>query len=137
MSILDERTNKHSEKHVQNLVINNKNVQKYIIDNLGLKYDGSEKFTKGKTYLNRILPDVKITKNGEIISLVECKGPNINVTDYVRGIGQLFQYEYFNEQNHEPKTHQNKKIMVCYQKLLVKCHTTEYYSNIIINIRLT
>jgi hypothetical protein len=99
MSILDERTNKNSEKYVQNLVINNKNVQKYIIDNLGLKYDGSEKFTKGKTYLNRILPDVKITKNGEIVSLVECKGPNINVTDYVRGIGQLFQYEYFNEQN--------------------------------------
>ncbi|MEB2827943.1 hypothetical protein Q9Q37_03390 [Campylobacter upsaliensis] len=28
---------------------------------------------------------------------MECKGGAINVTDYVRGIGQIFQYEYFAE----------------------------------------
>ena len=59
MNILNKRINKNSEKYVQNLVINNKKVQKYIIDNLGLQFTGREKFTKGKTYINRILPDIK------------------------------------------------------------------------------
>ena len=99
MDILDKRTNPNSERYVQNLVIRNTKVQKYIIDNIGLSYTGREKFTKGKSYINRILPDIKIMKDGKIISLVECKGPNINVTDYVRGIGQLYQYEYFYENN--------------------------------------
>ena len=72
---------------------------KYVIDNLGLKYDGTEKFEKGRKYLNNIIPDFKITKNNEIIALVECKGANINVTDYVRGLGQLAQYESFWEKN--------------------------------------
>jgi len=97
MSILDERSNPNSEKYLQNKVINDKKVQRYIIDNLGLKYDKDIRFVKGKPYLNRMLPDIKIVKNNKILSLVECKGSNINVTDYVRGIGQLFQYEYFSE----------------------------------------
>ena len=54
MNILNKRINKNSEKYVQNLVINNKKVQKYIIDNLGLQFTGREKFTKGKSYINRI-----------------------------------------------------------------------------------
>ena len=99
MNILQDRTNKDSEKYLQNLVINNKEIQKYIIDNLGFKYHGDEKFTKGKPYINRILPDIKISKNNTILALVECKSSNINVTDYVRGIGQLYQYEYFYENN--------------------------------------
>lgn len=36
-------------------------------------------------------------KRIKIKALVECKGGAINVTDYVRGIGQIFQYEYFAE----------------------------------------
>ena len=99
MSILDQRSNPNSEKYLQNKVINDKKVQRYIIDNLGLKYDKDINFVKGKPYLNRIYPDIKIVKNNKILSLVECKGSNINVTDYVRGIGQLFQYEYFSEKN--------------------------------------
>lgn len=99
MSILDQRLDPNSEKFLQNKVINDKTIQRYIIDNLGLKYDEKISFIKGKSYLNRIYPDVKIIKNNEILSLVEIKGSNINVTDYVRGIGQLFQYEYFSEKN--------------------------------------
>ncbi len=99
MSILENRTAPESEKFLQNKVINDGNVQRYIIDNLGLEYHSDIRFIKGKPYLNRIYPDIKIIKNNEILSLVECKGANINVTDYVRGIGQLFQYEYFYEKN--------------------------------------
>ena len=124
MNILNKRINKNSEKYVQNLVINNKKVQKYIIDNLGLQFTGREKFTKGKTYINRILPDIKIMKDGKIISLVECKGPKINVTDYVRGIGQLFQYEYFFEnnivENNTDKYSEDFKTLFLYPSVVLK-----------------
>lgn len=99
MNILDKRSDKFSEKYIQNQVINNLNLQKYVLDNLGIEQSNSIKFTKGLTYANRILPDIKISKGKEILALVECKGAKINVTDYVRGIGQLLQYEYFYEKN--------------------------------------
>tara|TARA_X000000950_G_C13840124_1_gene629840 strand:+ start:361 stop:1476 length:1116 start_codon:yes stop_codon:yes gene_type:complete len=99
MGILDKRINPKSEKYIQNQVINNKSLQKYIIDSLNIKYEDSIKFSKGLTYDNRILPDIKISKGDEVLALMECKGANINVTDYVRGIGQLFQYEDFFERN--------------------------------------
>ena len=99
MNILNERVKKDSEEYVQIQVLNNKSLQKHMIDNLGIKYNSSIKFTKGLSYANRILPDVKISKGNEILALVECKGEKINVTDYVRGIGQLLQYEYFFENN--------------------------------------
>ena len=98
MSILEDRVDPKSEKFLQNKVLNDRNIQRYIIDSLDFEFDENIKFSKGKPYLNRILPDVKIGLKNEILSLVEIKGSNINVTDYVRGIGQLFQYEYFCEE---------------------------------------
>ena len=95
MNILDKRFDKSSEKYIQNQIIKNLNLQKYVLDNLGIEQTNSVKFTKGLTYANRILPDIKISKGKEILALVECKGAKINVTDYVRGIGQLLQYEFF------------------------------------------
>jgi len=107
---IEERHDVRSEKYVQSLVLNDTNIHKYIIDNLGLKYDGAEKFEKGRKYLNNLIPDFKITKNNEIIALVECKGANINVTDYVRGLGQLAQYESFWKKNiKEKKTEKYSK----------------------------
>ena len=44
---IEERHDVRSEKYVQSLVLNDTNIHKYIIDNLGLKYDGAEKFEKG------------------------------------------------------------------------------------------
>ena len=46
-----------------------------------------------------MLPDIKILRKNEILALIECKGPKINVTDYVRGTGQLLKYENFFEKN--------------------------------------
>jgi hypothetical protein len=100
--ILNERYGEKTEKFVQNLVSGNANVQKYIIDSLGYEYDGSEKFEKGERYLNNITPDFKISKGNKVLAIVECKGADINVTDYVRGIGQLLQYEHFFEVNYSP-----------------------------------
>tara|TARA_B100000795_G_C22780940_1_gene432262 strand:+ start:818 stop:1924 length:1107 start_codon:yes stop_codon:yes gene_type:complete len=99
VNILDERIKPDSEKYIQNLIINRRDVQEHIIERLDLEYDKSIKFTKGLSYDNKMLPDIKILRKNEILALIECKGPKINVTDYVRGIGQLFQYEHFFENN--------------------------------------
>ena len=49
-------------------------------------------------YINGITADFTVIDNNKIAAIIECKGGHINITDYVRGIGQLFQYEYFYEQ---------------------------------------
>ncbi len=98
--LLLNRHDPKSEKFVQNLVSANKSIQRYIVDSLGLEYDVDIKFHTGDRYLNNIIPDFKITKGDLILALVECKKADVNVTEYVRGIGQLMQYEHFSEVKH-------------------------------------
>ena len=136
MNILDKRSDKSSEKYIQNQVINNLNLQKYVLDNLGIEQSNSIKFTKGLTYANRILPDIKISKGKEILALVECKGAKINVTDYVRGIGQLLQYEFFYEKI-SPKINlifiqKILKLYICIQMMLLRTMILIY---LILNIQ--
>ena len=90
------------EKDFVQLIVDNKNIQKYILDILELK---SATFYKETTYINGITSDFTLIDENkkEILSIIECKRANINVTDYVRGIGQLFQYEYFFEKDILPK----------------------------------
>jgi hypothetical protein len=88
-----------SEAAIQELIRDKSEVKKYVIDSLGYDYDGSEKFIREVKYINGITVDFKIIKNNEVIALLECKCGGIGVTDYVRGIGQLLQYEYFFEED--------------------------------------
>lgn len=87
-----------SEAFVQELIRDRDDVKKYIIDSLGFKYDGSERFSREIKFINGITVDYRIIKDNKIIALMECKSGGIGVTDYVRGIGQLLQYEYFFEE---------------------------------------
>ena len=51
-------------------------------------------------FINGIKADFALYDNKEqIVSIVECKGDDIGVTEYVRGIGQITQYEYFKRSN--------------------------------------
>lgn len=51
-------------------------------------------------FINGITADFAMyDNNGQIISIVECKGDDVGVTEYVRGIGQITQYEYFKRNN--------------------------------------
>ena len=92
---------KISESKLQELVRDNAKIQEYILDCLGYEYTGSERFVREVQYINGIRVDFKIVKNGEVIALMECKRGDIGVTDYVRGIGQLLQYEYFQKKDIE------------------------------------
>jgi len=51
-------------------------------------------------FINGISADFCLfDNNNSIISIIECKGADIGVTEYVRGIGQILQYQHFKEQN--------------------------------------
>ncbi len=40
-------------------------------------------------------PDFTLFERNKVRAIIECKSGAIGVSEYVRGIGQIFQYEYF------------------------------------------
>lgn len=92
------------EKEFQQYIYKSNEIQQGIKEVLELEatqYDFQQEveFINGITS-DFILIDKKAKKIGAII---ECKQANIGVTDYVRGIGQLLQYEFFQEKSIAPK----------------------------------
>ncbi len=85
------------EAAVQNAIKTDINIQNDICSALG--YSQKLVFIAEDTYINGIKADFTVAdpKLNTIKAIIECKGPSIGVTDYVRGIGQLLQYEYFCE----------------------------------------
>jgi len=55
------------------------------------------------TYINGITADFTLVEDNQIKAIIECKAGDIGVTDYVRGIGQSLQYEFFYEKNISPR----------------------------------
>ncbi len=88
--------NFEKEKIFQDAIFENENIKKDICACLNIKYNDS-KFIREDTYINGITADFSLLENDIVKAIIECKGGKINVTDYVRGIGQIFQYEYFAE----------------------------------------
>lgn len=85
-----------SEPEVQDLVYQNTIVQDGVKNALGIPND--MELLREDTYINGITADFTVVVDNKITAIIECKSGNINVTDYVRGIGQLLQYEYFWEE---------------------------------------
>lgn len=85
------------EAEVQDRVKNDETIRNGLLNICNLSQDFSLK--PEDEYINGITADFTIIDNNKIKGIIECKGGQINVTDYVRGIGQLFQYEYFKEIN--------------------------------------
>ncbi|WP_309124812.1 hypothetical protein [Helicobacter pylori] len=57
------------------------------------------KLLREDTYINGITADFTLFEKNKVRAIIECKGGAIGVSEYARGIGQIFQYEYFFE-NH-------------------------------------
>lgn len=89
------------EDFVQHLVQNEPEVQKQICNILGIT-EGNVVYEPEKNFRNGMTTDFVVLNNDLIVSLIECKGANINVTDFVRGTGQLLQYEHFFEESISP-----------------------------------
>ncbi len=91
-----------SENDVHDLIIKDINIKDGISNILNIEQDF--KLIHEDEYINGITADFTLKSNDKIRAIVEVKGAKINVTDYVRGIGQIFQYEYFYENNITPKS---------------------------------
>ncbi|ANH46203.1 hypothetical protein AA976_07785 [Helicobacter pylori] len=84
------------ERDFQNLIANNTNIQKDICFILEIDHKDF-KLLREDTYINGITADFTLFEKNKVRAIIECKGGSIGVSEYVRGIGQIFQYEYFFE----------------------------------------
>jgi hypothetical protein len=88
------------EKYFHDLIIKNDNIKSDLLSILNLPDDLTNlNLIHEDKYINGITADFTFVYNNQIRAIIECKAGDIGVTDYVRGIGQVLQYEYFNEQN--------------------------------------
>ncbi len=85
------------ENKVHDLIMNNSIIKEGVASVLGIT--NNYRLIHEDEYINGIIADFTLIHNDKIRSIIEVKGGKINITDYVRGIGQIFQYEYFNEKN--------------------------------------
>ncbi|MFT2724259.1 hypothetical protein ACMWPJ_01715 [Helicobacter pylori] len=86
------------EKDFQDLIASNNNIQKDICSVLEMGYKDF-KLLREDAYINGITADFTLFERNKVRAIIECKGGAIGVSEHVRGIGQIFQYEYFFE-NH-------------------------------------
>ncbi len=88
------------EKYIHDLIIKNDDVKLDLLSILNLSDDLTKlNLIHEDKYINGITADFTLVYDNKIRAIIECKAGDIGVTDYVRGIGQVLQYEYFNEQN--------------------------------------
>lgn len=86
------------ENNIHQLIIDSENIKRDLANILNIEYDTMTLIHEDQ-YINLMYADFTIISSGKIRAIVEVKGGNINVTEYVRGIGQLYQYEYYKENN--------------------------------------
>ncbi|MGT0047642.1 hypothetical protein V5I05_00230 [Helicobacter pylori] len=86
------------EKDFQDLIASSNNIQKDICSVLEMDYKDF-KLLREDTCINGITTDFTLFERNKVRAIIECKGGAIGVSEYVRGIGQIFQCKYFFE-NH-------------------------------------
>lgn len=111
------------ESAVQDLVNGNQIVQDGIKNALNISED--VQFIGEDTYINGIMADFTLVQGNVIKAIIECKSGDIGVTDYVRGIGQLLQYEYFGEEeiphrSYEYEPYSNFKTVYLFPSSVIK-----------------
>ncbi len=89
---------------VHDLIMQTKEIQDDLKSILLIDHNNSFKLIHEDQYINGITADFTLVSNNKIRAIVECKAGNIGITDYVRGIGQVMQYEYFYEEKITPKS---------------------------------
>ncbi len=86
------------EMYFHDLIIKNDNIKSDLLSILNLPDNLSNlNLIHEDKYINGITADFTFVYDNKIRAIIECKAGDIGVTDYVRGIGQVLQYEYFND----------------------------------------
>ena len=89
------------ESELVDLFKTNKKLQEQFSNIVG--FEKNFQLVNEDTFINGIRVDFTVLVDGEIVALIECKGDDIGVTDFVRGIGQITQYKYFFNHLIDPK----------------------------------
>ena len=110
------------EREVHDLIVSDEATRSDILKIL--QKPSETQFIHEDKYINGITADFTLLNQIKVVGIMECKGSDINVTDYVRGIGQVFQYEYFFEENYSPKgrefNHEFNSILLITSSLTLK-----------------
>lgn len=82
------------EKTLHDIINSNKNVQEAILLALGGNTDAYS-FISEDQYPNGIYVDFTVKNKDKVSFILELKGDDIGVTEYIRGIGQVYEYQHF------------------------------------------
>ena len=110
------------ESELHDLIINDVQVQKYILSLLKMT-DCNYKFIHEDSYPNGLIADFTLKQDDKVHAIIECKGSRIGVNDYVRGIGQILQYQYFAENHLSKKGYEfidSTKAIFCFPSSIIK-----------------
>lgn len=101
-----EKTTQISKREIKyhDLLIKDDNIKKDLLSILDNDIDLSKlTLLHEDRYINGITADFTCVYDKEIKAIIEVKAADIGVTDYVRGIGQVLQYEYFYDKKISPR----------------------------------
>ncbi|HEM5274298.1 TPA: hypothetical protein U1352_001722 [Streptococcus suis] len=124
------------EKEFQDYIYSNQEIQIGISELLfNDSYNNQFVFEKEVEYINGITSDFTITDGKlNLFSTIECKRADIGVTEFVRGIGQLFQYEYFFEKRVSPKKFTEYRYVDNQKYVTAIVIPSDFYKNTNLNI---
>ncbi len=84
------------ESVVHQLIIEQTSIRDSILSLLKIDFGNSNiEFIHEDQYPNGLYADFTIKKDNSVVAILECKGSDIGVNDYVRGIGQILEYQHF------------------------------------------
>ena len=83
------------EKDLHRMIQTDKNLQEKLIRCLQLNPKSNFQFISEDQFPNGMMVDFTLTIDDEVKALIELKGDDIGINDFVRGTGQVFQYQNF------------------------------------------
>lgn len=112
------------EAVLHDYILHNISAQKSLAALLGVDGDSIFKH-EDHSYPNSLISDFTLfdKKNNEVKAIIECKGSDIGVNDFVRGIGQVMQYQHFAEEKlsiNSYKYEENACSVLCFPSGIVQ-----------------
>lgn len=89
----------NSEKFIHDLIIKDGSVRNDIFSILDISNISRIKLLHEVRFSHGISADFVLLVDNKIRAIIECKGFKVGINDFVRGIGQVLQYESFKEKN--------------------------------------
>lgn len=104
------------ESEVHQLIMDEETLRSSILSLLNIDgKDSKIEFVHEDQYPNGMYADFTVKKDDEVQAIIECKGSDIGVNDYVRGIGQILEYQHFADSNLSIKGYKyNKNVCSVY-----------------------